>query len=541
MASLLVAQLHETGIPVAGIDRLRLLQPLVVQDLLAAVRFVLQPGDDLSLACLLVSPLIGWPQEKLLAHGYRGDSPMTLWQHLRAQPELVKDLEPLRDMLAAADYTTVYHFLEQILSGPMGGRRKFAARLGSEALVPIEEMLNSAMQFEQQQGGGLQSFLAWFDRGDIEIKREGESGANEVRVMTVHGAKGSQAPVVILADTTSDPTKKPDQSAELMVDEGRRTPLLPIRKAEQSGRLLEIVDMQKARELQEHKRLLYVAITRAEERLIMGGALGVSRKGEAPAESWYVSVERGMMALGCDWQEDHRWGRAMRHIGTDGAAGKAADEAIAHSDPQHVKPTEIPAWLFAPAPVEQRPPRPLVPSRLDDDDYGDAPVSTAMRAAAERGKLIHALFERVTDAASLLAAERWLTANVRDFQIDTGKIMADVKAIVSDPAWSAFFGPNARAEVPLAAVVGETVISGRIDRLIVEPGLVRAIDFKTGRSVPDDETRVPTPYLRQMAHYAAALQTIFPDSAIEVSLLFTDAPRLITLSEAILAPYKPAS
>ncbi len=541
MASLLVAQLHERGVPVAGIDRLRLLQPLVVQDLLAAVRFVLQPGDDLSLAGLLVSPLIGWSQEKLLLHGYRGYVPGTLWQHLRAQPEIAADLEPLRDILASADYATVYHFLEQILSGPIGGRRKFAARLGSEAHVPIEEMLNSAMQFEQQQGGGLQKFLAWFDRGDIEIKREGESGANEVRVMTVHGAKGLQAPVVILADATSDPTKKPDQSAELLIDEGRRTPLLPIRKAEQSGRLLEIVDMQRKRELQEHKRLLYVAITRAEERLIIGGALGISRKGEAPEESWYVAIERGMMALGCDWEDDHLWGRLMRHVGADGPTAKPKSAAVVQSIVVEARTTDIPGWLFAPAPVEQRPPRPLVPSRLDDDDYGDAPPSAAMRAAAERGKLIHALFERVTDAASFEAAERWLMANARDVKTDVGKIMADVNAIVGNPQWAAFFGPNARAEVPLAAVVGETVISGRIDRLIVEPGLVRAIDFKTGRSVPVDETKVPTPYLRQMAHYAAALQTIFPDAAIEMSLLFTDGPRLIQLSDAVMAGYKPDS
>jgi ATP-dependent helicase/nuclease subunit A len=477
----------------------------------------------------------------LLAHGYRGDSPDNLWQHLRAQPEIAEDLQILRDMLAAADFTTVYHFLEQILSGPIGGRRKFAARLGSEALVPIEEMLNSAIQFEQQHGGGLQKFLAWFDRGDIEIKREGESGANEVRVMTVHGAKGLQAPVVILGDTTSDPTKKPDQSSELLIDEGRRTPLLPIRKSEQSGRLLEIVEMQKTRERQEHKRLLYVAITRAEERLIMGGALGVSRKGEAPSESWYVAIEQGMAALGCDWVEDRNWGRVMRHVAADTSAAKSAPDAVSPSRRGEPKTPAIPTWLFAPAPVEQRPPRPLVPSRLDDDDYGDAPVSAALQAAAERGKLIHSLFERIADAASLEAGERWLTANARDTKIDVGKIIGEVRTIVRDPQCSAFFGPHARAEVPLAAVVGETVISGRIDRLLVEPGIVRAIDFKTGRSVPDDEANVPAPYLRQMAHYAAALQVIFPDSAIEMSLLFTNTPQLITLSDAILTPYKPAS
>lgn len=541
IASLLVAQLHERGVPVAGIDRLRLLQPLVVQDLVAVIRFVLQPADDLSLACILVSPLVGWSQDKLLAHCYRGEQQVTLWQHLRSQPEIAEDLEPLRAMLASADFTTVYHFLEQILSGPIGGRRKFAARLGTEALVPIEEMLNAAIQFEQQHGGGLQKFLGWFDRGDSEIKREGESGANQVRVMTVHGAKGLQAPVVILADTTSDPTKKPDQSAELLVDEGRRIPLLPIRKAEQSGQLLELVDKQKARELQEHKRLLYVAITRAEERLIMGGSLGARRKGEAPAESWYVALEGAMAALGCDWQDDRCWGRVMRHVGREGAeaVAVASSEELPASDDAAVP--ETPAWLFEQAPLEQRPPRPLVPSKLDDDDYGDAPISAAMRAAAERGKVVHAVFERIVDASALDAAEKWLAANVRDASIDKSKILADVKAVVDHPQYAAFFSPAARAEVPLAAVVGETVISGRIDRLVVERGLVRAVDFKTGRSVPADETKVPTPYLRQMAHYAAALQIIFPEAKIEMSLLFTEGPRLITLSDVLLAPYKPAS
>jgi len=540
LASLLVAQLHERNVPVAGIDRLRLLQPLVVQDLLAAVKFVLQPGDDLSLACLLVSPLIGWDQDKLLRHGYRGKVEKTLWQHLREQPQISDELEPLRDMLASADYTTVYHFLEQIISGPTAGRRKFAARLGPESLVPMEEMLNAAMQFEQQQGGGLQAFLAWFDRGDIEIKRDGESGANEVRVMTVHGAKGLQSPVVILADTTSDPRKKPDQSAELIMDEGKRTPLLPIRKTEQSGRLAQICEMQKERELQEHKRLLYVAMTRAEERLIMGGALGVSCKGVAPGDSWYTALRGGMEALGCEWEDDARFGLVMRHVGVEGMAGMpvvtTAEPVVSGSAIGNVS-----DWLFKPAPDEGRPPRPLVPSRLEDDDYGDAPATLAKRAAAERGKLIHALFERITDAGSLDAAERWLARNVTDPAIDKARILKDVRGVIANSDWSDFFGPNARAEVPLAAVVGEAVISGRIDRLIIEPGLVRILDFKTDRSVPPDEALVSVPFLRQMAHYVAALETIFDGHKVEASLLFTYAPKLITLSDSILAPHKPLS
>lgn len=540
LASLLVAQLHERGVPVAGIDRLRLTQPLVVQDLLAVIRFVLQPADDLSLASILVSPIIGWTQDDLLRFGYRGSRKVSLWQHLREQEAVADAIAPLRDVLDAADFVTVYDFLENILSGKIGARRKFVARLGTEALVPIEEMLNTALQFQQQQGGGLQSFLGWFDRGDIEIKREGVGSANEVRVMTVHGAKGLQAPVVFLADTTSDPGKKPDRSAELLVDDGKRVPLLPIRSAEQSGHLLEVVEKQKLRELQEHRRLLYVAMTRAEERLIMGGSLGASRKGEAPEDSWYVMLERGMLALGCNWQSDPRWGQVMRHIGVDGVVAQVKPSSTPEVDVVSTK-AEAPPWLFADAPQEARPPRPLVPSRIEDDEYGDAPASLAMRAAAERGKLLHALFERITDERSLDAARNWLEYTVRDPAIDKKQLMAAVEAVVAQPELAVFFSSAARAEVPLAAVVGETVITGRIDRLVIEPGLVRVVDFKTGRSVPRDENGVIVPYLRQMAHYVAALETIFVGSVVEASLLFTHAPKLITLSDAVLAPYKPAS
>ena len=125
-----------------------------------------------------------------------------------------------------------------------------------------------------------------------------------------------------MADTTSDPGKKPDRSAELVLNDGRTLHLLPIRKSEQSGSLAEIVDRQQTREAQEHKRLLYVAMTRAEERLVMGGALGISRKGVAPDDSWYASLRNGMEALGCEWQDDARFGQVMRHIGGEGVAAK---------------------------------------------------------------------------------------------------------------------------------------------------------------------------------------------------------------------------
>ena len=537
LAGLIVARLHAQNVPVAGIDRLKIIEPIAVQDLVAAIKFVLQPQDDLSLACVLVSPLIGWNQDKLLARAYRQQG-HGLWQHLRAQADIADEIEPLFEMLRSADLTTPYAFLENILSGTIGGRRKFQARLGSETLVPIEELLNLAIQYQQEGGASLQGFLEWFGSGGSDIKREGLAQSSDVRVMTVHGAKGLEAPVVILADITADPDKRNDWSRgiDVPMDGDTKLPLLPVRKAERGERLAEIIGKRDERDLQEHFRLLYVAMTRAAEHLVLVGALGKKAKGVTPPNSWYNALEAGMEALGCEWQSDPLWGATMRY---------SADGRFARAKPKLVDvdaAVEIPGWMFAPAPAEENPPRPLAPSNLDDDLYGDAPASAALKVAAVRGKLLHALFEHYAGgdiAAFKTAAVDWLGRNnpERDFNHQNG--VAEVIAVMQNPDWEELFSSAARAEVPLAALVGTTVISGRVDRLLVTDDRVRLIDFKTGRNVPANESAVSTPILRQMAHYVAALESIFAPRKVEAALLYTNGPSMIELSPTVLAPHKP--
>ena len=284
LSSLIVARLFAENVPVAGIDRIRLNQPLVVQDLLAAIRFVLQPADDLNLASLLVSPLMGWSQEELLERGYRGaeHKDRSLWEFLRRQDAMAEQVEPLTKLLNMADFNTPYQFLETILSGEMQGRKKLTERLSHSALDPMEELLNTALAFEQDHIPTLQGFLDWFDRGDVEIKRDQLEGGNEVRLMTVHGAKGLQAPLVILANATFDPANKrsggfniPDP---LRPEEDIEYPVVPVRKAERVKLLDAFATVAEAREMEEHWRLLYVAMTRAEEHLVVAGTLGPGQK-----------------------------------------------------------------------------------------------------------------------------------------------------------------------------------------------------------------------------------------------------------------------
>jgi ATP-dependent helicase/nuclease subunit A len=585
LASLIVARLYAEGVPVAGLDRLRLNAPLAVRDLLAAARFALQPDDDLNLASLLVSPLIGWTQDDLLAHAFPREG--RLWRHLRQKapplqgrgwgwglslapsstdlphpnpvtgepcpagfrpvrgtdrpetPEgegLAQTIEQLTAILNAADFTTPYRFFEGLLSGPLDGRRKLLGRLGEEARDPVEELLSAALAFERQATPSLQRFLDWFDRGEVDVVRDPSQPLDAVRVMTAHGAKGLQAPVVILADAATDPDANRRNRLDWRVDGvGQPLPMFRPRKDELAGSLADDLAEAERKDREEHWRLLYVAMTRAEERLYVGGALGPKYKAP-PQDSWHAAVERGLRKLDADELEDGRleWaGRALQPAGKPKAAEVRAQPA---SPP-------VPDWARRPAPQEARPPRPLAPSSIGLDDAADPPPAPAMRAAAERGRLLHGLFERlpsVPPERRAEAAERWLATSggVADAALRSA-LIGQACAIISDPRFADVFAPDALAEAPLAAVVEGQVIAGKVDRLHVSDARVLVVDFKTNRRAPARLDEAPESHLRQMAAYAAALARVFPDRRVEAALLYTAGPALLPLDAATLGRFKP--
>jgi ATP-dependent helicase/nuclease subunit A len=551
LASLIVARLHAEGVPVAGVDRLLLTAPLAVQDLLAAVRFAGQPLDDLNLAGLLVSPLFGWTQEQLFEAAFRREG--ALWPHIRGlsanirqHPPAVRDrlagtLEGLQSILAMADYATPHQFLETLLSGPLRARRKLLERLGNEARDPIEELLAAALEFEASPAPSLQRFLDWFARGDVEIVRDPAAPLDAVRVMTVHGSKGLQSPILILADACADPDRKGGGprgtfTTFQLPGDGPAIPVFRPRKDELAEPLKSQIEARDRLDREEHWRLLYVGLTRAEERLYIGGALGPTDRRGPPPASWYGAVDAALAGLGAEWRDDPHWGRARTFGDAElqvKAAPRPAETAAAR-----------PAWLDRPAPGEVRPPRPLAPSALAEDDVADPPPSPGLREAARRGRLLHQLFERLPDIAEDQRAERadrWLerSAGVGDAGVRRALVEAAC-AIIADPRHAELFGPAALAEAPIAAVTGEgIVISGTLDRLLVADGRILFADFKTGRRAPESLDRIPVPHLRQMAAYAEALKVIFPARPIEAKLLYTAGPILHDLPAELLARYAP--
>ena len=544
LAGLIVARLHAAGVPVAGVDRLRLAAPLGVRDLMAALRFAAQPFDDLNLACLLTSPLLGWSQEQLLEYGYRPEK-ISLWAHLRAvrgQPVIDAAMAHLLELLRQADFEPPQMLLHWLLTGPWQGRRKLVARLGSEVGDPLDELLNAASAFAASETISLHTFLRWFDAGEGELKREAGKAADEVRVMTVHGSKGLQAPIVILADAADDPnprgrrrTLSLSDPAVLPSDEPRLIPLPPLASEERAGPIAAEDARAQIEEMQEHWRLLYVAMTRAEEALFIAGSLN-GREKEPPADSWYARL-KGLF-LPDEAEADEIWGSRWVH----GAVTDLVPPLAASLGDQLAL---LPPWLERPVAAEPRPPRPLAPSALGSDDGQDPPYPPgASAAAARRGVLLHKLLERLPDVAAdarAAAAQVWLAKAGGEFTApDRAEMIAAALTVLSRPGWAELFAPGSLAEVPIAAAVGGQVIAGTIDRLLVQPDHIRLIDYKSARRPPANLDAVPVAILRQMAAYCAALEVTYPGRTISAALLYTQTPMLLELPLGLLAAHKPA-
>ena len=390
--------------------------------------------------------------------------------------------------------------------------------------------MNSAIEFEREQTASLDRFLDWFSRGDVDVQRDPGAQANEVRVMTVHGAKGLQSPVVILADSTADPKKLGRTPIVLDIPTERGlAPVLRPKKEERTSPFTELIEEQERLDLQEHMRLLYVAMTRAADRLIVTGVAPKPKKDGSdarPENCWHRLVQAGMAAVGAQPEADGE--RLMLAYGVERPVKLRERKPV--EQPAFAG---LPEWATAQAPIESRPPRPLAPSALAEDREPAPPPSAGMRLAAERGTIIHALLERLPDVAPQQrqqAALRWLeqSAGIAEASVRE-EISAAVCGLIADDRFAALFGPGSLGEAPIAATLADRrVIAGTVDRLLVEPGRVLVVDYKTGRA-PERAEDIPLSHRLQMEAYAEALEVIFPDREVASALLYTASATMLEL------------
>ncbi len=543
----LVRALKERGVPVAGVDRMVLTRQISVTDMIALAEFLLLREDDLRLAEVLKGPFIGLDEEELfsLAFGRAG----SLWQALVDRgsadgPGGRYGLAHgwLSELLAGADFTPPYEFFAGVLHRPcpgneVSGLRAMLGRLGAEARDPLDEFLNATLAFQRGHAPSLQAFLHWLISATTEIKREQEQGGPEggvVRIMTVHGAKGLQAPIVFLPDTVS----KPAQSARVLwPEDGRTVPLYAPRRGQEEAHCTSARAAADQRRDQEYRRLLYVALTRAEDRLYVCGWLA-KNKTEAAEGSWYALTHAALAAdptaapFGVGWAGGGGPGIRLLEPQTAPVGTAAATAAVPEFAP-------LPAWARASAPEEPEPSRPLTPSRPDEEEPAvRSPLGSDDGRRFRRGILLHRLFETLPDLSPDVreaAARRFLSRPGHGLDTATRDMMvAEALAVLNHPEFAPLFGPGSRAEVPVVGAVGGRVLSGQIDRLLVRAGEVWIVDYKTNRPPPETVAGVASGYLRQMAYYRKAVRLIYPNHRVRCLLLWTDAPRLMELPEAML-------
>ena len=531
----MVRCLKNRHVPVAGSDRMVLTEQIAVMDLVALGRFLLLPEDDLTLATVLKGPLFGLDDAALfdLAHGRRD----TLWNALRRSERFADTHHRLAKLLGRADFMPPYELFSEVL-GKGRGREDLLARLGPDARDPIDEFLTLALDFERDHVPSLQGFLQWLEAGETQIKRDLEHGRGEVRVMTVHGAKGLQSEIVFLPDTCTTPDKRLAARILWGGDDADPYLLWPARSENAEAECTCLSDIAKRRGDEEYRRLLYVAMTRARDRLYVCG--WENKKGRDEG-CWYDLIADVVM-------ENEKTEEVPLEFGGTGWRLSSPQEAPPEggddgSDPA-AEATALPAWAREAAPLDPEPPRPLAPSRpTGDEPPVRSPLDIDDGARFKRGRLIHRLLQGLPDlpvGAREAAAHDFLARPAHGLSQDARKeLVKEVMAVLTAPDFAPLFAPGSRAEVPLIGEISGHVISAQVDRLLVTKEVVTVIDFKTNRPPPLDENAVPALYLRQMAAYRALLARVYPDRPVRCLLLWTDGPRVMALADDRLDAHAP--
>ncbi|MAS06952.1 MAG: double-strand break repair helicase AddA [Ahrensia sp.] len=544
--------LKDRGVDVAGADRLKMTDHIAVLDLLSLAKFVLQPADDLSLAEVLRSPLFDVSEEALfdLAHG-RGSS--TLYEALEHAAATHEPFAAIHATLAVwrerARQLPVFEFYASILSGE-GAREKLVGRLGPETPDMLDEFMRFALAQERAGLPSLQNFVSVLEAASPVIKREMDPAQKQVRIMTVHGAKGLEAPVVFLIDRGSPPHNARNTGGFLEIP-GEGDPVFLWNGASGlKSTATETAKQEVARKAaEEYRRLLYVGMTRAADRLIVAGYAGSRGGGD---DTWRAVVEQALSEK--SETVSYPDFEALRFQVTEAPALTGEEQKEAGNP----KVGTLPEWLRQPVPAEPPLPRPLAPSGASgiaverEDGSAGAQGTPSLLAASEdeppslavkRGIAMHRLLQMLP---SVDPAERRTRAGdyCRRFEHrwDDGhiaEIVGQALSILEDPRFAALFGDAAGAEVPVMGtleVAGQKrAISGVIDRIAVADGRVLLVDYKTNARVPADAGEVPDVYLRQMALYRALVQPLYPHMPVEAYLLYTAGPRMIALPDSLLA------
>ncbi len=549
--SALSRALKHLNIPVAGADRLQLTKHISIRDLMALGRFVLQPQDDLSLACVLKSPLFAFSEEELyqLAAHRTGFLWQSLCTHASSKVSFKDAFEKLSHYRTLVDKIPVFEFYSHILNNDKG-RQKILARLGSEANDVLDAFMDYTLAIQKTGLPGLQAFLETLTASEPEIKREFEQNNEEIRIMTVHAAKGLEAAIVFLVDPGSA-VWHPQHAPHLLK--------VPLNNAQGNGqqafiwRPNEKFDTKlskqailhlKERAEEEYRRLLYVGMTRAEDRLFICGYKGK----KTTSHTWLQLVKKALEPHAVAIKGPAEDIAAWRYCITSSSA--SLNQEIPCTESQALPP--LPAFFSHKVPAEPIFPKPLKPSVASlsieaDTELSSSPkqlftspvlgeINTNRAFFIEYGYLIHRLLQYLPDCSPQKHqdyARNYLNIKASHWDESQRKnALRHVGKILDHDYLKPLFTEHSCVEVPLMGIVKirgkEQAISGQIDRLYITKKSIIFADFKTGFS-PENEAAIPPHHWLQMALYRKLLQAIHPDKDVQALLIYSKEAKIFKL------------
>ncbi|HSM42486.1 MAG TPA: UvrD-helicase domain-containing protein, partial [Afifellaceae bacterium] len=545
--------LRTAGIATAGADRVGVSSHIAVLDCLALADVMLLPEDDLQLAACLKSPLIGLNDDDLIA--LAAERSGGLWQSLAESPDPRhrKAFDTLSRWRAMADQVTPFRFFSRVL-GPDGGRKALVQRLGGEADDVLDVFLSESLAYERSEPASLQGFAAHIRGLTSDIKRESDERAEDVRVMTVHGAKGLEGDIVFLVDTGSRIVST-SQRDPLLKFGDPAAPALLARQGRAKASLIERThtEAEDRTASDEYARLLYVGMTRARDRLYLCGL----KKRQTPDDCWYALARHALVPDSAVGDDDELtapfvWPDMLDGPDRPPLAGPKV-EAPAQDGAIIDREKHFPDWLDRPAEPPPHVPEPLRPSRaLAEPDTPTEPVLQAAAGALAgpagglsapmlRGRAIHTLLQHlpgVPGPQRQRLAERWLMQNFPLAGTDHAAWIAEALAVIDHPELADVFGPGTRAEVPVAGYAetagGRYAVSGQIDRLLITAERAAIVDFKTDRIVPAEPGAVEPAYVTQLALYRRLVSEATGRVDVDVALVWTAGPAVMRLPADML-------
>ena len=516
----IIAACKKAQLPIAGADVLKIGAEIAVKDLTALLKFLALPEDDLSLAEALRAPFFGFSEDDLFHLAHNRPHPR-LWDSLQAQREKhPHTLAILHDLRGQVDYLRPYELMDRMLTRH-DGRRKLLARLGAEAEEGIDALLFQALSYEANETPSLDGFIVWLETDEVKIKRQQEAGSGLIRVMTVHGAKGLEAPIVLLPETES--LRLNDRATLLPGPQGVRA--WRPRSDDMPDLLRMEADAGRTKLRAERDRLLYVALTRAESWLIIGAAGDI---GKSPQDSWYGLIKAAV----------ERFETSQTHLGQEVLEGDW--HPLLRQDPPPSTPQEYePDWTRTIVHTPKPKPLTLSPSELGGAKTlpGEGNLETA--AALERGILIHMLLEHLADVTAEYRADK-AHAILKEANAATElipEVCEEALNILSATHFSWLFGPESLAEVPFTApplTAGGLLISGIIDRLVITAEDIWVVDYKSNTHIPQTPQEVPLGLLRQLGAYHHAITCLYPNHTVRTGILWTKTAQFMEVPQDIV-------